>query len=455
MEDGRRYLKALGARILAEANDLKRTPDSLARELGLDAGLVRRVIVGEADRAAAEALALAMSRTYPISLADVWVDHDDTDGGVRVMDAEVSKATTRIFERKTREGREGPYYEYRDTAMSATAPYKPERIMPLRIVSDTRPDNPDVAYNHGHLLHQTTFFIGEVNFYWQVNGETHCRAMNTGDSNYITPFVPHSFTSRNPDRPGLIIAITYGAGVRRAMNEVSLVGGLALSEIAGDLRDPAAAFAARLRYLRDAESLSARALALRLAESGIARGRAEAIADGTAEPADGERVLLARCLGVRVNEIAQTPIVRGQEVAIRPSEASISRPFPDSNNACYVLKELVRTPHQPLLKGFELTVRAGASGETAFRHGLHTYVYNYGVAPVELIWTDGRSKMLMPGASAYIRPTVTHGFRAPDGTATLVMARITGGLTCAVLDEFATFPESGRARAAHEVTRWY
>ena len=33
--------------------------------------------------------------------------------------------------------------------------------------------------------------------------------MNTGDSNYIPPFIPHSFASRNKNKLGLIIAVTF------------------------------------------------------------------------------------------------------------------------------------------------------------------------------------------------------------------------------------------------------
>ena len=66
-------------------------------------------------------------------------------------------------------------------------------------------------------MHQTTFFIGPVNFYWETGGKRYCAEMNTGDSNYITPFVPHSFASRDPEQPGLIIAVTFSGLVGRAL----------------------------------------------------------------------------------------------------------------------------------------------------------------------------------------------------------------------------------------------
>ena len=66
-----------------------------------------------------------------------------------------------------------------------------------------------MCYNKGHILHQFTFFIGDVNFYWKDSLGFQCKQMKTGDSNYIPPFVPHSFTSRNIKKPGLIIAVTF------------------------------------------------------------------------------------------------------------------------------------------------------------------------------------------------------------------------------------------------------
>ena len=58
-----------------------------------------------------------------------------------------------------------------------------------------------------HLMMQTTLFIGCVDFYWtDRHGVRQRRAMDTGDSNYISPFVPHSFTKRKADEEAIIIA---------------------------------------------------------------------------------------------------------------------------------------------------------------------------------------------------------------------------------------------------------
>ncbi|OGZ42306.1 MAG: hypothetical protein A3C80_00530 [Candidatus Ryanbacteria bacterium RIFCSPHIGHO2_02_FULL_45_43] len=50
------FKKLLGSRILGEANDLKRTIESLASELGMDAGKMQAVIRGEASVEEARAI---------------------------------------------------------------------------------------------------------------------------------------------------------------------------------------------------------------------------------------------------------------------------------------------------------------------------------------------------------------------------------------------------------------
>jgi hypothetical protein len=68
--------------------------------------------------------------------------------------------------------------------MSKLGPFRPERIVELRTVTDKDAYNPDVAYNNGHLLHQTTLFVGPVNFYYELRGKKYCVEANTGTPIY-------------------------------------------------------------------------------------------------------------------------------------------------------------------------------------------------------------------------------------------------------------------------------
>jgi hypothetical protein len=117
--------------------------------------------------------------------------------------------------------------------MSRTSLLRPEWISEHLVhngVSDISP----WAFNHGHFEHQMTYFIGPVNFHWVSNGRKYVRQMNTGDANYITPFVPHTFTTRINGQ-GVILAVTYGGAIatefyQSKIQQLSLDGYLSQSE---------------------------------------------------------------------------------------------------------------------------------------------------------------------------------------------------------------------------------
>jgi hypothetical protein len=452
------YAKRLGSRIFSEANDLKRTPDALASELGWDVEEVRRIIDGEAGIESSKALLMRMTEAYSVSLSALWLEPDDTDEGVVVMASADSAATGRVFDRQDRDGELSPYYEYRDTAMSRLAPYRPEWILELRHVGDSDPDNPDVAFNHGHLMHQLTFFIGEVNFYWIADGKRHFREMNTGDSALITPFVPHSFTSRNPDpeKQGLIVAVTYGGAVRQAAASLSHLTIEQMETSAGDMRDMGRTFKARIERYRNNESLSVSGLTERLLADGIPKDRAASLAAAEVLPSAEELPKLGAALAVKPGDLWVVPMTEDDEVAITHLADGPTRPFPDTNAPFCELSELARTPHQPGQRGFNVVMLGGDTDTTrpGFQHQLHEYMYNYGDQDIELIWGDGRRAILAPGDSAYIRPMVEHWLQGPAG-AGLAMSRIAGELVDDVFDEFATFATDGRSRALAETKRWF
>jgi hypothetical protein len=452
------YLKALGARVLSEANDLKRTPEALASDLGYDIETVRSVISGNAPVKTTRQLLEDMTKHYPVSFSDLWIEPDDTNHGVLIVRAAESDRSSRVFDRKDRNGKEKPYYDYRDTAMSRTAPFKPEWIQPLRHVSDADPNNADVAFNKGHLMHQMTFFIGEVNFYWELDGQRYCAEMNTCDSNYITPFVPHSFTSRDPENLGLIIAVTYAGRVRMALDEFSRMDVETVGELAGDLREPLSAFRAVLKRQLATESLTHDQLAKLLTDAGLETSRAEKVSHGEEIPNGDETDCLAKILNVVPSDLTVAPLTKQQEVVLCHANHAEARLFPESNQPAYRLNQLARTAHQPQLKGFEVTVLDDLPlNESAMRHGLHEYVYNYGTVPVTIKWDSDRIETLGPGDSVYVRPMVSHAFgRIADADeGHLFIVRVPGRLGEEEITEFSAFASAARARVTGETTKWF
>ena len=218
------YLKLIGSRIRSELNDLKRTPESAAKELEFDLTELKLILDGKASKQQMKLLIEKIGEFYPIDSSDLYLLEDDCSNGIKIMTNQNSAKTARVFDRKDNIDSFTPYYEYRDSAMSKLGPFKPEWIKELRHVENSDPLNPQVAFNNGHFLHQLTFFIGPVNFYWKEDGECFCEEMNTGDSNYISPFYPHSFTSRDKSKEAIIIAVTFGGEVRRAQKEMYWLG---------------------------------------------------------------------------------------------------------------------------------------------------------------------------------------------------------------------------------------
>ena len=449
-----KYLKILGKRILSEANDLKRTPKALALETGVPLKTILSIIDGSASEEKAHDLISIMVQIYPISPSRLLVEKDDTNCGVLIMRDGDSKNSSRIFDRPNASGKLMPYYEYRDTAMSRAGPYKPEWIRPLRADNASDPYSADIAYNNGHLMHQLTFFIGQINFYWELNGDKYCREMNTGSSNYITPFVKHSFASKYPENSGFIIAVTYGDQVHQALEEFSHIASRDTDTLAGNLRNSVEALHAKINRQLESESLSSNQLIDRLTLQGIKRTRAQQLILDARFPTIDELGILAQALYVKPSDLMVIELTSEEELVLQNADEGISRSYPDTKRPTCMLTELVRSQHQPNLKGFNVSL---IEGTTQFKHSLHEFIYNYGSAPVTLSWSTDKQDVINSGDSAYIRPMVKHALTklSDSDKANLLLVRTPGKLTDSVLSEYSTYPSSQRYRVNGEDVVWF
>lgn len=452
------YCKALGSKILGEANDLKRTPEALANELGISIKEIEKVINGESGIETALDIMKKMADKYPISLADLWLEQDDTNDGVRIIRVNDSKDSSRIFKRKDINGGVSPYYEYRDTAMSSNAPFKPEWIQPIRIVKDEDPYNENVVYNNGHLMHQATFFIGKVNFYWKIKEKKYCSKMNTGDSNFITPFTPHSFTSRDYNDLGLIIAVTYSNQVRAAINDFARMDNREVEKLAGNISTQKNLYASRLNRYMSAEFLTQDMLSKLLTEQGVSEKQAGLLTSAEIIPDEEELEIISGILGVRKSELLIESFDESEQVVVSFKKDTDARYFPDEKEPAYSLLPLAHSKSQPGMRSTLLTVLTDSqSRDSELQHGLHQYIYNYGEVPVRMYWNENMETVLEPGDSAYVQPMVKHGFNniTIDIDGKLLVIRVPGKLTDQVLDEFSTFAPEGRNRVLGESRKWF
>ena len=449
-------VKAMGARIKSELNDLKRTPESCAQELGMPLEQLQRILDGSATASETLAFVDTLGDHYPIDKSDLLLLADDCVDGARIMRSAESKASARIFDRADRTGARTPYYEYRDTAMSRLGPFKPEWIKEERVVDDVSADNPDVVYNNGHLMHQITFFIGPVNFYYKSGDRSHCVEMTTGDSNYIMPFFPHSFASRDPDQTALIIAVTFGGDVRRAQKELYALGERG-EKYHLDFRNKPPRIGLLQQHLANAR-LTPEALDFLLSRNGSRLTAARALDANATMESDDYRDL-AEVLEVHPSDLMASDYSPGDDVKVVLRKNCRPYPFPNHANRHYSIRTLAQHRAMPLVKSLDVEVLGtSALPEAIFCTGLHTYVYNYGDHPVGLIWSaNGQTHQtdLAPEDSVYLQPFVDHSFVAPgaDRPGHLLMVSLPGYMGLSASKEFSYFESA--SRVVRETKKWF
>jgi methylphosphonate synthase len=445
------YLKSVGARILSEANDLKRTVQSMADDLNVENKYLQQVIDGNCTKADTTKIIDLIEKTYPIDSSDLLLINDDCDNGILYFSSGDSKKTSRVFDRVDRQNKHTPYYEYRDTAMSKISPFKPEWIKEIRVVSDSNPNNPDVAYNNGHFMHQMTFFVGPVNFYYIVDGKKYCAEMNTGDSNYITPYIPHSFANRDGSQEAYIVAITFGGNVRRSQKEIYALGGNKVEKYSIDIRNENKAISQLIQQHMDNENMTRNML------SGTVD--IDKLLDfGRCKTTD-EITEIANLLNINPSDLMVPKYQKEHEVVVCKKSKAKVRNYPNDRNIIYKIYYASRANKISDLKSFDVHVLLSEiQPEYFFTTSLHNYIYNYGENDVLMVWENNNKKftqLLATGDSVYVQPFVNYGFKTiSDGfTSKVFIARVGGGVNFCAQKELSYFLDI--KRVAKESMCWF
>ena len=193
-----------GIRLRQILNDLKRRPEDASKELKISKKKINNILKGKQKLDLR--IIKKMIKIWPVSI-NSFINYNfltKKDPQIIICKCDYSKKTSRIMKRGGID-----YYEYRDTAMARFAPFRPEWIRTICKVKNNKANNSKVIWNKGHLLHQFTYFVGNINFYYlNSKGKKKVSLMKTGDTMYISPYVPHSFASRD-SKTNFIIALTY------------------------------------------------------------------------------------------------------------------------------------------------------------------------------------------------------------------------------------------------------
>jgi len=440
-----------GENFRAILNDLKRRPEDAAAELGVAVAEIEQIIGGE--RPLPPELVERATATWPVSPRDFYLLRDDAPTGVRIHRAADSERSSRVMSRAG-----SAYYEYRDTAMSSLAQFRPEWIKELCIVDDDDAENAAVQWNNGHFLHQFTYFVGPVNFYYRgPDGAKQVAVMETGDSMYISPFVPHSFASRRNERGelGIILALTYGDKLGgETRQEVSALGAELASGLALEFGNHERAFGSLLRFQRQGLSLTVGELARR---ANLEASWIEELEAGNGQPSDQELRGLAEALRVSVRDL-MVPDVHEDAVLVQKYGDGARWSYPE-DDAAYEIVELTPVRSMPFSKGLEINVLRDGEPEADLNAGLHQYVYNVGAEPVTLAWRldgDLQQETLEPADSAYLKPSLPHGYRGAGGQLLVLRigGRITGDGQMELSRILAHGPEN-LARVVGDSKQWY
>ncbi len=443
-------LVRFGNYFLGMLNDLKRRPEDAAKELNVPLEEILDIIEGRKE-ISSEIISQAV-KVWPVNSRDFALIHDDCPNGIKIMRNEHSAKSSRVMERGGK-----PYYEYRDTAMSSVALFRPEWIEELFIVEDNDPNNPAVQWNNGHFMHQFTYFIGDVNYYYRgPDGEKKVAIMNTGDSVYGTPFRPHSFATRKgASKNGLILALTYGNQLAAdTQQELSAIGKELSSHYWLDFSSRKKAFGALLNFHRNGASLSIEELEKR---TGINKEKLIQFENFSEIPSYDTIVTLATAMNINARDLLPNDVIE-DKVIVQYYKDSAKWHFPETIKA-YEIVELAHSRNLPFSKAFEFSVLKEPNSESAseldLQVGLHQYIYNVGKVSVHLNWKINdkvQHDELKPGDSVYIKPNVSHSFR---GTGKLVVLRIAGRIAGDAQRELSLFEKSDAHRAISETSMWF
>ena len=345
-----------------------------------------------------------------------------------------------------------PYYEYRDTAMSTVGPFRPEWIMELCNVNNNDSENKSIQWNNGHFMHQFTYFIGDVNFYYiDKNGKKQTAIMSTGDSMYITPFVPHTFATRNnPQSNGLILALTYGGKLTgEFQQELSSMSNLG-QEFALDFSSTESASGSLLRYNREISTLTLEELSKR---SKILTKDLESFESGIKQPSIEDLKKIAESLSINIRDLLPNDKVE-DKVILKFHKDCKTWYYPETTK-CYKFSELASTSSLPFSKSLEAEILDSNDSELDICSGLHQYIYNVGKTPITLNWKiheKNIQKIINPDDSLYMKPFIKHNFR---GSGKLLILRVGGKIPGDSQRELSIVGKENAERAISETTLWF
>ncbi len=420
-------------------NDLKRRPEDAAKDLQISKNKISNILSGK--NSMDFNLIKKAVKIWPVNFGDFFTFEDDTKNDFKLMRSFKSNQSSRIMHRGGK-----PYYLYKDTVMSKLSPFKPELITELMVVENNYANNKNVKFNNGHFLHQFTYFIGPVNFYYYQNGKKKISKMNTGDSMYISPYIQHSFTTRKNKKNvlGKILALTYSDKIdNETLNEISAIGINLAKKYRINNKTSGNYFWSNLNKFLDNSSTTIDVLQREI------KNNLKKLKTQKKVPQHKIIVKIASFLNLNTRDLM--PPRKNNSVKIQTYKNSKKWFYPDKKSSNYQIVELTNTSQLPYSRAYEITILRNKKNNIFLEVPTHQYIYNISDDKVK-INLDNFVVTLNPQDSIYIKPNKKHNFY---GKGKIVVLRIGGRISGESLQQISMITEKNLERAVKDHNQWF
>ena len=263
---------------------------------------------------------------------------------------------------------------------------------------------------------------------------------------YISPYTPHSFTTRKnkENKLGLILALTYTDKVdNEVLNELSVIGYELAKKYLINYNNEIDGFKKNLQYFLNISSLTEETF------EKINNINLKKIYNTNSIPSFEDLGKIASALNINLKDLI--PYKKFTSVKIRKYEKNLEWNYPSEKNYTYRFIELANVNQLPCSKALELSVIAEEDHETFLEIPTHQYLYNIGETDC-ILEIEKIKQKFSPGDSIYLKPNVRHKFLRKSK---ILILRIGGKIYGENLFHISSLSEKNFGRLVNDNKPWF